>query len=51
MVIHFSVLFTCIYAQSSLTLCDPMVYSLLDSSAHGISQVEILEWIAISPFM
>ena len=31
-----------------LTLCDPMDYSLLGSSVHGISQARILEWGAIS---
>ena len=30
------------------TLCDPMDGSLLGSSVHGISQVRILEWVAIS---
>ena len=33
--------------QSCLTLCDPMDYSLLVSSVHGISQARILEWVAI----
>ena len=36
-------------AQSCLTLCDPMDYSLPDSSAHGILQARILQWVAI-PF-
>ena len=35
--------------QSCLTLCDPMDYSLLGSSVHGILQAGILEWVAI-PF-
>ena len=35
--------------QLSLTLCNPMDYSLLDSSVHGILQARILEWVAI-PF-
>ena len=35
-------------AQSCLTLCDPMDYSLSGSSAHGISQAGILEQVAIS---
>ena len=35
--------------QSCLTLCDPMDYSLPGSSAHGILQARILEWVAI-PF-
>ena len=30
------------------TLCDPMDYSLPDSSIHGISQAKILDWVAIS---
>ena len=34
--------------QWYLTLCNPMVYSLPDPSVHGISQVRILEWVAIS---
>ena len=34
-------------AQSfSLTLCDPMDYSLPGSSVHGILQTRILEWVA-----
>ena len=35
-------------AQSCLTLCDPMDCSLPGSSVHGILQVRILEWTAIS---
>ena len=35
-------------AQSCLTLCDPMDYSLPRSSVHGILQARILEWVAIS---
>ena len=35
-------------AQSCPTLCNPLVYSLPDSSVHGISQARILEWVAIS---
>ena len=35
-------------AQSCPTLCDPMDCSLLGSSIHGIFQVRILEWVAIS---
>ena len=35
-------------AQSCLTLCDPMDCSLPGSSVHGILQVRILEWVAIS---
>ena len=33
--------------QSCLTLCDPMDYSLPDSSVHGILQAIILEWVAV----
>ena len=36
-------------AQSCLTLCDPMDYSLPDSSVHGIYQTRILQLVAI-PF-
>ena len=35
-------------AQSCLTLCDPMDYSLQGSSVHGILQARVLEWVAIS---
>ena len=38
----------CSVAQSCLTLCDPMDYSLPGSSVHGISQARILEWVTIS---
>ena len=34
--------------QSCPTLCDPMEYSLPGSSAHGILQARILEWVAIT---
>ena len=34
--------FLCVHAQSCLTLCDPMYYSLPSSSIH-ISQAEIME--------
>ena len=30
------------------TLCDPMEYSLPDSSVHGIFRARVLEWVAIS---
>ena len=33
--------------QLCLTLCDPIDYSLPSSSAHGILQARILEWVAI----
>ena len=36
-------------AQSCLTLCDPMDYSLPGSSVHGILQARTLEWFAM-PF-
>ena len=35
--------------QSCPTLCDPMDCSLPGSSAHGICQARVLEWVAI-PF-
>ena len=38
----------CVRAQSCLTLCNPMDYSLLGSSVLGIFQARILEWFAIS---
>ena len=34
--------------QSCLTLCDLMDYSPPGSSLHGILQVSILEWVAMS---
>ena len=34
-------------AQSCLTLCDSMDYSLPGSSVHGILQARVLEWVAI----
>ena len=34
--------------KSCLTLCDPMDCSPPGSSAHGIFQARILEWIALS---
>ena len=34
-------------AQSCPTLCNPMDYSLLGSSVHGVIQARILEWVAI----
>ena len=39
--------FCCSIANSYPTLCDAMNYSLPGSSAHGIFQARILEWIAI----
>ena len=38
------------WAQSCLTLCDPVDCSPSGSSVHGISQARILEWVAISSF-
>ena len=38
----------CSVTQLCLTLCDPMDYSLPESSVLGISQARILEWVAIS---
>ena len=35
-------------SQSCLTLCNPMEYSLLGFSVHGILQASILEWVATS---
>ena len=35
-------------AQSCLTLCNPMDCNPSGSSVHGILQVRILEWVAIS---
>ena len=39
---------SCLVAKSSLTLCNPMDYSPLGSSVHGILQARVLEWFAIS---
>ena len=38
-----------LFAQTCSTLCNPMDYSPLGSSVHGILQARILEWIII-PF-
>ena len=35
-------------AQSCLTLCDPMDYSLPGSFIHGSFQARVLEWVAIA---
>ena len=40
--------YLCLVAQSCLTLCDPTDCSPAGSSAHGILQARILEWVAIS---
>ena len=36
-----------LFAQSCLTLCSPIEYSLLGSYVHGILQTRILDWVAI----
>ena len=44
----------CVYArllQACLTLCDPVDYSSLGSSVHGILQARILEWVAMPSSM
>ena len=38
----------CVHAQSCPTLCHPVDCSMPGSSAHGIFQARILEWVAIS---
>ena len=38
----------CLRAQCCLTLCHPVVCSLLSFSVHGVFQARILEWVAIS---
>ena len=38
----------CMHIQSCPTLCNPMDCSLPCSSVYGISQVRLLEWVAIS---
>ena len=43
-----TILRMCWVTQSYQALCDPMHYSLPDSSVHGLSQARILEWVAIS---
>ena len=37
-----------LHTQKCLTLCDPMDWSPLGCSVHGILQSRILEWVAIS---
>ena len=46
-VIYIYMLLLCC-AQSCLTLCSPMDYSLPASLVHGILQARILEWVVIS---
>ena len=45
-------MYMCMYsvAQSYLTFCGPIGCSLPDSSAHGIFQARILEWVPIPYF-
>ena len=38
----------CLVAKSNLILCEPMECSPPGSSVHGVSQVRILEWVAMS---
>ena len=45
----FKALCACLVSQLCLTLCEPMDCSPPGSSAHGILQARILEWLAI-PF-
>ena len=47
-IIYPSIHFCRLVAELCPTLCDPMDYSLPDSSMHGISQAIVLEWVAIS---
>ena len=42
------VLYSCMYAQSCLTLCDPLDCSPPGSSLHRIFQARILNWVTIS---
>ena len=44
----FSLMSSCLVAQSCLILFDPMYYSPPGSSVHGLSQARILEWVAVS---
>ena len=47
-VVYFVCACVCVQSlQSCLTLCNPMDYSPPGSSAHGILQARILEWIAM----
>ena len=40
--------YVCVYTQSCQILCDPIDCSPPGSSVHGIFQVRILDWVAIS---
>ena len=44
----FTIVILCSVAQLCPNLCDPLKYSLPDSSVHGIILASILEWVAIS---
>ena len=46
--VHTSISKELVYAQSCMTLSNPVDCSPTDSSLHGIFQANILEWIAIS---
>ena len=48
MVTYLEYVHACLVTQSWLTLCNPMDYSPPGCSVHGILQVRILEWAAIS---
>ena len=37
----------CLITKSYLTLCDPMNCNPPVSSVHGISQIKVLEWVAL----
>ena len=45
---NFEFLSCCLVSKSYLTLCDPTDCSPPDCSVHGIFQVRMLEWVAIS---
>ena len=48
---HTKLLYPCVHAQPlqlCLTLCNSMDCSPLGSTVHGILQVRILEWVAMS---
>ena len=38
----------CLYAQSCLTLCNPMDFRLPACSVHGILQARMFKWVAVS---
>ena len=47
-ILHLVCVCMCVHTQSCQTLCDSMDCSPPGSSVHGIFQVRILEWVAIS---